>query len=264
MALYNTVRALERGLEVLRATNSLAEPTVEAISRATKIPWSTTFRLLETLEATGYVSRSQNGRTYRPTLSARALGEGYVNEALLAQFATPRVEELSAKILWPIDLFVFDNDAMLTIESTQRTSPFSIDRNMVGRRAPMLLTSSGRAYISNIGEQERISIIERLKKKNDTEGQLARNSKKLDALIERCRKKGYATREGGLFPHTKSISAPIIPSGRISGCISVVWIASALTMKDGEAHLAEPVKAAAAIIASDFEASVRRSDPAQG
>ncbi|MEY9537963.1 IclR family mhp operon transcriptional activator [Bradyrhizobium diazoefficiens] len=254
MTVYRPVRALERGLAVLKATNTLAEPTVEAIARLTKLPWSTAFRLLETLEAAGYVIRSSNGHLYRPSLLARSLGEGYVREAWVSQFATPRIAELSRRLVWPIDLIVFDNDSMLIVESTQRTSPFSIDRNMVGRRTPVLMTSSGRAYISFVPSRERRAIIERLTEKTNEEGQLARNKCKLDALIKRTRQAGFATREGGLFPHTKSISVPILAHGRVNGCISIIWIASALTLKAGVLQFAEPLKKTAALIAAEIPA----------
>ncbi|MCP1610981.1 Fic family protein [Azospirillum lipoferum] len=65
-----------QSLQRRRAANTLAESTVDAIARLTKLSWSTAFRFLETLESSGYMIRSESGLN-RPALLARSLGEGY-------------------------------------------------------------------------------------------------------------------------------------------------------------------------------------------
>jgi IclR family transcriptional regulator, mhp operon transcriptional activator len=84
-----------------------------------------------------------------------------------------------------------------------------------------------------------------LKCKNEDEGRLARDSKALKALLKCTRSKGYGMREGGLFPHTKSIAVPIIVDGCVHACISIIWIAPALTMSKGIAQFAQPMQRAA-------------------
>jgi IclR family transcriptional regulator, mhp operon transcriptional activator len=232
MGHYRPVRALERGLAVLKAANTLVKPTVEAIARETSLSWSTTLRMLETLEAAGYVSRHDTDRTFQPTLHARSLGEGTVQSTWITQIASPHIGRLSRKLIWPIDLMVFNADAMLIVETTHRASPLSIDRNMIGRRLPVLMTSAGRCYLGHLPSRVQRSTLARLARKRDQEGQLVRQRKVIDQLMKQVRADGFGTREGGLFPHTKSIAVPINANGEIAACMSIIWIASALTLAE--------------------------------
>ncbi|WP_425458688.1 IclR family transcriptional regulator domain-containing protein [Azospirillum lipoferum] len=181
------------------------------------------------------------------------MGKATRAEAWVAQFAVPHIVDLSLRLVWPIDLLVFDNDSMLIVESTQRTSPFSIDRNMVGQRWPILMTSSGRAYLAHVAAHERSSIVERLRNRDTAEGELARDSRGPRLMVKQVRQAGCATREGGLFPHTKSISVPVVAKGQVTGCLTIVWIASALTLEEGAMRFATELKSAAALIVADLE-----------
>ena len=88
-----TVPALERGLQLLglfdRSTRTLTPPE---IARRLNLPRSTVFRILNTLEALGFVERTDGGRAVRLGLAVLRLGFEYL--ASLApmrfSFAMPR------------------------------------------------------------------------------------------------------------------------------------------------------------------------------
>lgn len=257
MSVYQPVRTLARGLAVLRACNDLGHPTVDAVARRTGLDWSTTLRLLETLAHEGYVHRNQSARTFTPTLQARALGEGFGREAWATEFAAPAIKELSRRMIWPVDLMVFQDDAMLIVETTHRMSPLSIDRNMIGRRLPVLQTSAGRVYLAHVSEASRAEILRRLAAQPGEDGRLARDHRAIEAMVTATRARGYGLREGGLFPHTKSIAVPILHGDTVLACISIIWIASAVSIPDAvERFLAPLVETARAI-----EAAIAGSDP---
>lgn len=243
MSIYKPVRALERGLAVLRAANTLAEPTVDAIAKETRLSWPTTFRLLETLEMAGYLYRHETAKTFRPTISARALGEGFTQDTWIAQIASPEIGRLSRKLVWPVDLMIFSADAMLIVETTHRSSPLSIDRNMIGRRLPILGTSAGRCYLGFVPPRARAALLQRLAKKRDEEGAMARKRKSVAALVRKVQDDGYGTREGGLFPHTRSIAVPVRREGKVIACISVIWMTSAVSLSEGINSFLAPLRA---------------------
>lgn len=254
MGIYRPVRALERGLAVLRAANTLAVPTVDAIAKDTGLAWSTTFRMLETLEMAGFVRRNENARTFRPTLQSRGLGDGVVPDVWIAQIASPAIGALSRNLVWPVDLMVFSADAMLIVETTHRTSPLSIDRNMIGRRLPVLLTSAGCCYLGHVKASQRRAILTRLARKQDEEGDLARQKREVDAMLAKVARTGYGRREGGLFPHTRSISVPIMRGREVAACISIIWIASAMPIGEGARRFLQPLRECAGTIGGELEA----------
>ena len=81
---------------------------------------------------------------------------------------------------------------------------------------------------------------------------MARDSGSLNALLKSTRKLGYGARDGGLFPHAKSIAVPIIGDGHAHACISINWIASALTMSKGIAQFARLIQRVVEVIQTNI------------
>ena len=68
------VRSLERGLALLIAMNRRKLPSVVELARDTRLPRPTVYRLLETLNHAGFVTRSSpaDGSALRPRSAASA------------------------------------------------------------------------------------------------------------------------------------------------------------------------------------------------
>tara|TARA_B100000315_G_C14552221_1_gene576415 strand:+ start:393 stop:749 length:357 start_codon:yes stop_codon:yes gene_type:complete len=77
------VRGLQRGLQVLRVLNEKNYASVLEINRATGLPRTTIYRLLDTLIDAGYVKFGNREEGYCLTVQVRTLSEGYTAEAWL-------------------------------------------------------------------------------------------------------------------------------------------------------------------------------------
>src|ERR1039458_256797 len=109
------VNALHRGLVILRAVND-GHAQLREISAAAKLPKSTVARMLETLVADGYVAQAvQNG--YHVTARVLTLSRGYTAHEFLLKAAQPVLEGLRKHQIWPSDLAVFDQDAMVILDT---------------------------------------------------------------------------------------------------------------------------------------------------
>lgn len=89
-------------------------------------------------------------------------------------------------------------------ETTHRFSPLSFHRSMVGRRLPILLTASGRAYFAYCGEEEREQILQLLRASNDEQGRLAADSRFIRNLVRRVRADGFGSNAGEWDTEKKS------------------------------------------------------------
>ncbi|MDA4846595.1 DNA-binding transcriptional regulator [Hoeflea poritis] len=246
----DTVRALTRGLAILRHISAVGEARPGAIARALDIPRPTVYRLLSTLEEEGYVVFSASANIVRITPQAAALGDGHAHRSALCQAAAPLFARYGAKLIWPLDLAVYENAAMVILESTHARSPLSIDRAMVGYRLPMLRTSAGRAYLAFCPREERVLILEHLRRLGDPADLPFLRSAWLDPMIQEAQERGYAIRDAGEFrPQTASIAVPILSGGAILGCVSMIWIRSAMTTQKAVETSAEPLREIAANIA---------------
>jgi len=260
MTAYANVRGLSRGLEVLRALNAMDEgrATSQQIADVTGLHRTTVRRLLETLVEEGYVRRSSSDESFRLMLAVRGLSEGFTDAERLATVAPPIMGQLLQRVTWPSDLTTCDGDAMIIRETTHRFSPLSFHRAMVGRRLPMLLTASGRAYFAMCGEAEREEILELLRFGAGGEQQqsIAKNAALVRALVKRVRDDGYGSNHGDWEAQAKigALAVPVYADGSVRGSLNIVFLNRAISHREAEAKfLPELLEAAARICAATQE-----------
>jgi IclR family mhp operon transcriptional activator len=245
------VRALTRGLAILRHINVTGEARPGEIARALAIPRPTVYRLLETLEEAGYIVLSPSSNRVRVTRLAASLGDGYALTSELCQASGPVFSEYAAKLVWPLDLSVYDNASMVIQETTHGRSPLSIDRGMTGYKLPVLRTSAGRAYLAFCSDEEQRLILNHLKRLGDPDDQPFLEPRFLAQMIEETRMRGIAVRSAGEFrKQTASIAVPVMSEGRILACVSMIWIRSAMDVKRALEEFGAPLKDVAERIAA--------------
>jgi IclR family mhp operon transcriptional activator len=226
--------------------------TSQQIADVTGLHRTTVRRLLETLVEEGYVRRSSSDESFRLTLAVRGLSEGFTEAERLATVAPPIMGQLLQRVTWPSDLTTCDGDAMIIRETTHRFSPLSFHRAMVGRRLPMLLTASGRAYFAMCAEAEREEILELLRFGAGGEQQrsIAKNEALVRALVKRVRDDGYGSNHGDWEAQAKigALAVPVYADGSVRGSLNIVFLNRAIGHREAEVKfLPELLKAAARI-----------------
>ena len=243
----DSVRSIQRGLDVLSEVNRSGGIRASELAQRLSLARPTVYRLLETLEQLGYVRRSGSDDRFRVTRKASSLGDGYDPGLIVSEAAAPVIGELSKRLLWPIDLTIYENAAMVVQETTHAQSPLSIDRGMIGRRLPMLRTSSGRAYLAFCSAAEREIIVKHIARIDDPEDRPFLQRDYLDRTLAETRARGFGLRaEGEYNAKTSSIAVPVIKSSDVLGCISIIWIRSALDPTEAIDQFAGPLMQAAA------------------
>jgi len=158
----------------------------------------------------------------------RTLAQGFSDEDWVTQVARPVLSALQRKVLWPVDLGTFMNNAMWIRETTRQSSPLTIDRGVVGLRFPMLQGATGKAYLAFCPDAEREQILRNLSRCVEPGNETIDEPADVEALIERTRQLGYGERYGALPTETGAIAVPILLGKRVLGCINMTFIASAL------------------------------------
>lgn len=243
------VRAFKRGLDVLHEVNRSGGIRAGDVARQLDLPRPTVYRLLETLEELGYVARSASDDRFRVTRRASSLGDGYDPGVVISQAAAPHLAGLSKQLVWPVDLSTYENAAMVVQETTHPRSPLSIDRGMIGKRLPMLRTSAGRAYLAACAPRERDVIITHLRRIDEADDRPFLDPGRLARMIEDTAQRGYGVRDEGEYnPKTSSIAVAIVRGDVVFGCISIIWIRTALSLEEAIATFAAPLREAAGAI----------------
>ena len=254
------VRSLERGLSLLVAMNRRKLPSVVELARDTRLPRPTVYRLLETLSRAGFVSRSSPADRFCLTPKVRSLSDGFLEDDWIAEIAAPLMAQFTRELVWPAALMTFEQGRMLVRETTHEASVLSIDHGMVGRSLPMLRTAAGRCYLACCPANERRAVLEMLSHSRVPEDQGAKEKERTDALLDAIRTKGFAIQDREINPKATGMAIPIRSGSRILGCLSLIWISSALTIAEAEQQLLPPLRS----IARRIETAVRERSPGRG
>lgn len=249
------VRALVRGLEILRFLNAAGAAKPAEIAKATDIPRPSVYRLLKTLEEAGYVLFSASDARVRVSPLASGLGDNAQARSKLCRAAAPHMVGFTDAQAWPLDLSVYHDLRMLVEETTHWRSPLSIDTNVAGSALPLLRSSAGRAYLAHIEPQEREIILNLLRTETDPDDAPFLSPHWLGHRLGEYQAQGFATRGPDIFrKKTSSLAVPVMMDGRVAGCLSVIWIASALSLAEASKRYVEPLRELAAQISQEAEA----------
>ncbi len=243
------VRSLERGLALLVAINRRKLPSVVELSRDTRLPRPTVYRLLETLSRAGFVARSSPHDRYCLTSQVRVLSDGFAEDDWIAEIAAPLMTQLTRQLVWPVALMTFEEGRMLVRETTHEASTLSVDHGMVGRSLPILRTAAGRCYLAFCPNRERRAILDMLSRSKAPEDRGARETERLTRLLDAIRERGYAIQDREINPKTTGIAVPIRLGTKMLGAMSLIWISSAVTIEGAEHEFLPQLAATAGRIA---------------
>jgi IclR family mhp operon transcriptional activator len=186
-----SVRALERGLDVLLAVRAAGGLGLNALHQQLGLPKATLLRLLQTLASRALVWRRLADGVWMPGM----VGAGVADPAgRLAEIASPLLMELSGQVVWPSVIAIPHFDHMEIIETNSPMARFDFAAlGPVGSKLSYLHTATGRAYLSACTDDERDAIITRLAPPDAS----VADRRLLDAIIAQTRDRGWSTR----LPH---------------------------------------------------------------
>ncbi len=247
------VPGLERGLRIL-AEFSAREPVLGApeLSRRIGIPRTTTFRLLQTLEALGFLERANGERHFRLGIAVLRLGFEYLSSLELTDVGTPVLERLRDATGLSAHLLIRDERDIVFVAKAQTHDPmFSSVKVHVGTRLPAHATVHGQVLMGDLSLAELRALY--------PEPQLERFTDRTPATVEelyaRVRESaelGYAVSEASFERGISVVTAPVRDhSGRIAAAITVTVPRSDI----GEAAQREPL--IATVCAAAVEVSAR-------
>jgi IclR family mhp operon transcriptional activator len=250
------IQGLEKGLEVLAFLNRRADSSVADVMRMLDLPRTTALRVLETRRGAGYVDRGGPGKRYRLTIQVRELSDGYDDEQWISDIASPVVQILANRVVWPILVATPVGSSMLWRENTDHKSPLALVRYAAGMRVPTVDSASGHVYLAFCTPQEGQAVLELFAIYPDVDNWIGLEG--IERTIKQVRRNGYA-----ILPrrHQREIgmSVPVLSKGRYLASLTIRCIYGALTEAKIVAEYLQPMQEAAAKIGEEFAAKVELS-----
>jgi IclR family mhp operon transcriptional activator len=224
MPSFEPVRAITRGLTVLRLISEEGPISATDLSRAAKLPQPTIVRILETLIEGGYVYRRSDGKTFGITARTKTLSSGFDATSRLLQLAEPLIEELRAEIGWPSNLATLEDNAMVIVYTNRNAKGLSIPGRL-GARIPLLATGVGIVQLAGLPPAELDSQLARLRLSQDVWDSAPELWESLDERLNTARRDGYAFADERYLDaiyqsQIWAVAVPILVNGETSAAMS--------------------------------------------
>jgi len=252
-----TIRALDRGLEVLEHLHKARAASLHDLHLATGLPKATLTRIIATLNKRGVVWQRLADGAYIASHTVQARSPRLIDEDHLVEVASPVLVRLGRQVKWPSVLAVPRLDHMAVVETNRPKSYFShILRGPIGFRINMLRSATGRAYIAFCGETERSAVLQRLRSSNEPGNFMARKPAMVERLLDETRRLGYGHRTvdfGGHFDKSRrewndgrdSIGVPVWVGEDVIAVVNLTWISKVASVEQiVKAHLPQLNEAA--------------------
>lgn len=255
MPSFKPVVALLRGLDVLRVVNETPEATVGAIHAATGLDKATIVRMLETLEHGGYVARTGKRAGYVPAGRTLQLSRGYNLHQRLQAAAEPILSAFRRRVGWPSDLGICERDEMMVVQTSREQGPLRLNR-LPGYRAPVLVTSLGRAYLAFCSEKARQGILARLAQK--AEG-APLDLAAVEAMLAEVRARGFGVMDEGYSTREYdnmvwAMAVPVMDGPAACASLNIMMLRSAVSFDTAVSQFLEPLKETAAQVSEAIRA----------
>lgn len=226
-----TVRALERGLQVLSEIDRRRGANLHELHLALGLPKATLLRMVVTLGKHGHIWQRLADGAFLPSVKLGELSLDISGEEI-AEAASNRLVRLSEQVAWPSAIAVPHADHLEIVETN---SPLlrldAITLGPVGSRLSYLHTATGRAYLAHCDMDEQQAIVERLRPAQED----GAGDRLLEELLGVIRDRGYALREPfHPWPDRnwqavrqdgrRSMAVPVMVGDRPIASINITWL----------------------------------------
>ncbi len=216
-----SVRSLARGLSILRCfTVEHPEWGVTELSKHLMLNKATTFRLVKTLEAEGFLTADHPATKY--CVGPALLRVAYVglSRSELERVAHPYMEKLASETGESIDLAVWTPEGVLFVAQVRTPRPFR-PVSRVGRLFTDLCNAHSKVFLAFMSEEERSAAIPRLQ--SSLTPYSITDRERLAQEIHKVAAQGVAY---DFQEHTEgvcSVASPICdPTGKARASLSIV------------------------------------------
>ena len=223
------VPGLQRGLDILRRFRAdRTHLSATELAQELKIPRSTVFRLLSTLEFMGFVERSPDGHIYHLGTAVLSLGFEYIASLEITDLARPIMERLANTTGYHANFAIRDGqEIVFVLKATARSSYIASVK--IGARLPAHATVLGRMCLAFLPDEELDALY--------PDGKLKRHSqqtpvtvRQLRAILAEDRRRGYAISEQFYEPGVSAVAAPVFEDGqKVAGALNIIVPSGAAT-----------------------------------
>jgi DNA-binding IclR family transcriptional regulator len=213
-----TIQSVDRAAALLKAVASSKQPlTVVELAAQCGLNRSTAWRLLATLDSQGLVERDPMTQRYSVGYAIFQIAAAGDHDAFVRR-AHPVLERLANDTGETVNLAVVKRFELVYVHQVE--APQIMSPNWLGRSVALHATSSGKAFLAWLPEDERkVLVPPRLERFTET---TITERRRLEEELEEVQRDGYSVCVGELEETLYGVSAPILNErGRPIAIVSV-------------------------------------------
>jgi DNA-binding IclR family transcriptional regulator len=222
------------------------------LSKRVRLHNSTTFHLVRTMAALGYVRQEKDSRRYRVGRPLFALAASCLDEIEMVNVATPILQELSRKTGESGHFAVRMGDAVVVIARTSGPGAFQLT-DRVGVVRPAHCTALGKVILAALRPDQLMRFLERVELTPSTDKSIT-EIPVLRREIDEVRRSGIAFDDGEFNAEVRCVAVPVRDfTGEIVGALGIsgpIWRLSIRALQNS----AKILQAAADRLSVDFGA----------
>ena len=213
-----TIQSVDRAAALIKAiADSPHSPTVNELATACGLNRSTTWRLLATLDSHGLIERDPISQRYSLGYAFLRIAAGADVDPLVRR-GRPVLEELARETGEATNLAVARRFSLVYVD--QVDPPHVMAPNWYGRTVPLHATSTGKAFLAFLPEEEQEAVLPRRLERHTAT--TITDRRKLGDELAAVRRDGYAICVGELEESLFGASAPVLSEqGRPLAIVSV-------------------------------------------
>ena len=251
----NSVQSLAKGFRILESFSSGAEEmTLSEIADVANLDPGTTFRMLNTLVALGYVARVPESKRFALTLKVLDLGFHAIGRRDLRAMVRPTLRSLVDEVSEAASFGVLEGGDVLYIERVRAGFiRLGVDIR-IGTRIPASVSSIGQAILAFLPQASLKSTLD-AQPTADNFIVPATTRARLMLRLDRIRKDGFVLGDSAITAGLRILATPVLdPDGFALGAISIAAPAVRISADDLRKRALEPLRVAARNIARAVEA----------
>jgi IclR family KDG regulon transcriptional repressor len=180
---------------------------ISELARHLSLDRSTTYRILLSLERTGFVEKDEKAGTYSLGLAAFEIGNAYLRQTDLIQVSKPIMADLAQTVQETVHLAVLSDTEIVYVDKVD--SPRSLGvMSKIGQRGPVYCTALGKTLLAFQPEDEQSRIIHKIRLTPLTPRTITSKQRLVEEL-KAIRKQGYSLDHREIEEEVECIGAPI-------------------------------------------------------
>lgn len=244
-----TVKSVSYALEILEILTEFQEgTTLVRLAKRLELNRNKVFRLLSTLCEAGLVERDAEMHLYRLGACSVALGQKFLMNSSVVNFAHPIIEQLARKHGEAVYMSVIrDNEVLFLdmVDSDQQVKAAPI----LGRRFPFFTNAAGKV----LKALESRDMLERVFRRRSNSKTIGPDISRLASELEEIRNKGVAVDSNGLGDGVISVAVAVRDyAGKVVCAITLIGPSFRMITERLETEIIPSLKEGAAILSGRF------------